>query len=75
MKTFIFLTTLSIFVNSVTSLLRADLAELSSNKALDPFSKMSDAELEKMLKDMGMSNKEINALGTGIRKCNYNKSK
>jgi hypothetical protein len=32
----------------------------------DPFSKMSDKELEKMLKDLGMSEKEIGGIGTGI---------
>jgi hypothetical protein len=37
----------------------------------DPFSKMSDKELEKMLKDLGMSEKEIGGIGKGIV---YNKN-
>lgn len=35
----------------------------STKSKSDPFSKMSDKELEKMLKDMGMSEKELSGIG------------
>lgn len=64
MKTFILIFLLNYFLADLSNSLSLK-AGLKSAKAADPFEKMSDAELEKMLKDMGMSSKEIGALGTG----------
>jgi len=69
MKTFILILLLNYFLGNLSNSIKLG---LKSEKA-DPFSKMSDAELEKMLKDMGMSNKEISALGTGKLKFLINK--
>lgn len=69
MKTFILLFLLNYFLADLSYSLSLK-AGLKATKAADPFEKMSDAELEKMLKEMGMSTKEIGALGTGKIKHN-----
>ncbi len=62
MKTFILLFLLNYFLADLSNSLSL---RAKAAKATDPFEKMSDSQLEKMLKDMGMSSKEISSLGTG----------
>ena len=64
MKTFILILLLNYFLADLSNSLSLK-SGLNARKAVDPFEKMSDTELEKMLKEMGMSSKEIGSLGTG----------
>ncbi len=61
MKTFILLFFLNYFLLDISNSLRIS----SKTDGADPLSKMSDAELDKMLKDMGMTSKDILEIGTG----------